>query len=240
MHSYWGSGAMLDPADRRAETPLPMFDDARAAAGTIIVNSFGDRFVNEAAPYHDFAKAFGAFDVSASRFPNETAWMIFDDGLRARKAVLSMRPDGPVPAGIRTAHTLGALAQLLGIDPERLKRTVEEFNEPAARGEDPRFGRPRGMAGSKIGPVDRPPFYAVRIYAGTLGTNGGLRTDEHGRVRRTRGGLIDGLYAAGNVAASPLGWGYPGGGATLWVAMTMAYLAGDHVGRRAPDAEPTA
>jgi hypothetical protein len=51
-------------------------------------------------------------------------------------------------------------------------------------------------------------------------------------VRRARGGVIDGLYAAGNVAASPLGWGYPGGGATLWAGMTMAYVAGDDVARR--------
>jgi len=51
MHSYWGSGAMMDPSDLSAGVPLPTFDDARAAGGTIIVNSHGDRFVNEAAPY---------------------------------------------------------------------------------------------------------------------------------------------------------------------------------------------
>lgn len=232
MESYWGSGAMLDPDDVDSGPPRPTFDDARAAGGTVIVNASGDRFVNEAAPYHDFAKAFGAFDASESRFPNEVAWMVFDEGVRSRKAVLSMRPDGPVPDWVVRADTVGDLAERLGIDRDRFTATVAEFNEHAARGEDPRFGRPKGMAGSKIRPVDRPPFYAVRIYAGTLGTNGGLRTDEHGRVRRARGGIVPGLYAAGNVAASPLGWGYPGGGATLWVAMTMAYLAGEHVGRR--------
>ena len=37
------------------------------------------------------------------------------------------------------------------------------------------------------------------------------------------------------------GWGYPGGGATLWTAMTMAYLAGDHIARQVvpqPSAAP--
>ncbi len=81
------------------------------------------------------------------------------------------------------------------------------------------------MTGSKIRPVDRGPYYAVRIYPGTLGTNGGLRTDVNGQVRRARGGVIEGLYAAGNAAASPLGWGYPGGG----TGMTMAYVAGEQV-----------
>jgi succinate dehydrogenase/fumarate reductase flavoprotein subunit len=230
MHSYWGSGAMIDPSDTSAGAPLPTFDEARAAGGTIIINAGGERFVNEAAPYHDFAKAFGEFDPSAAAFRNEVAWMVFDEGLRSRKAILSLHPGEPVPDWVATADTIGELARQLGIQPARLEATVAEFNHHAAHGEDPRFGRPRGMAGSKIRPVDQAPYYAVRIYAGTLGTSGGLRTDARGRVRRARGGVVEGLYAAGNVAASPLGWGYPGGGATLWAAMTMAYLAGDQAG----------
>ncbi|MCW2508375.1 MAG: putative Succinate dehydrogenase [Modestobacter sp.] len=229
MHSYWGSGAMLDPSDLIDGEPVPTFDEARAAGGALIVNAAGERFVNEAAPYHDFAKAFGAFDPTTVAFRNETAWMVFDHGLRARKTILSLRPDGPVPDWVPTAATIGELAGLLDIDPDRLEATVAEFNAHAARGTDPAFDRPRGMAGSTIRPVDRGPYYAVRIYPGTLGTNGGLRTDAHGQVRSARGGVVPGLYAAGNVAASPLGWGYPGGGATLWIGMTLAHVAGDSV-----------
>lgn len=231
MHSYWGSGAMVDPSDLSAGSPTPTFDEARAAGGTLIVNADGERFVNEAAPYHDFAKAFGEFDSTTIAFRNEIAWMVFDHALRSRRSILSLRPGEPVPDWVVSADTIGELAERLGIDPERLEATVGKFNAHAAEGADPQFDRPRGMSGSKIRPVDRAPFYAVRIYPGTLGTNGGLRTDGHGRVRRARGGIIAGLYAAGNVAASPLGWGYPGGGATLWAGMTMAYLAGDHVAR---------
>lgn len=242
MHSFWGSGAMIDPTDTSAGGPLPTFDDARAAGGTIIVNSHGNRFVNEAQPYHDFAHAFGEFDATTIDFPNEIAWMVFDEGVRSRKQILSFKPGDPVPDWVITGATIGELAEGLGIDPEHLETTVMEFNEHAAEGTDPRFDRPRGMAGSKIRPVDRGPFYAVRIYPGTLGTNGGLRTDSHGQVRRARGGVIEGLYAAGNAAASPLGWGYPGGGTTLWTAMTMAYVAGDYAarGRRPADVVATA
>ncbi|MCW2527305.1 MAG: putative Succinate dehydrogenase [Pseudonocardiales bacterium] len=231
MHSYWGSGAMVDPSDLSAGVPLPTFDEGRAAGGTLVVNSYGERFVNEASPYHDFAKAFGEFDSTTISFRNETAWMVFDHKLRSRKAILSLRPDEPVPDWADSADTIAKLADKLGIDPGRLEATVTEFNRHAATGADPHFDRPRGMSGSKIRALGDGPYYAVRIYPGTLGTNGGLRTDAHGQVRRARGGVIGGLYAAGNVAASPLGWGYPGGGATLWVAMTMAYLAGDHAGR---------
>jgi len=157
---------------------------------------------------------------------------VFDEGLRSRKQILSLRPGEPVPGWVAHADTIDGLAGQLGIDPAKLRSTIAEFNEHAAAGVDPKFGRPQGMSGSRIRPLGEGPFYAVRIYPGTLGTNGGLRTDAGGRVRRTRGGVIPGLYAAGNVAASPLGWGYPGGGTTLWLAMTMAYLAGDAAGTR--------
>jgi 3-oxosteroid 1-dehydrogenase len=231
MHSFWGTGAMVDPSVLEDGRAMPTFDEARAGRGTLIVNRNGRRFVNEAAPYHDFAKSFGAFDPSTADFPNETAWMIFDSRLRDHKQLLSMKPDEPTPDWCKCGTTLSELAVAINVPGDALHETLQRFNSHAAAGEDPDFDRPRGMKGSRIGPVDAPPYFAVRIYPGTLGTNGGLRTDEHGRVRSARGGVLDGLYAVGNVAASPLGWGYPGGGATLWIGMTMAYLAGDHVGR---------
>jgi 3-oxosteroid 1-dehydrogenase len=231
MHSYWGTGAMVDPSVLEDGRPMPTFDEARAGRGTLIVNRNGKRFVNEAAPYHDFAKAFGAFDPSTADFPNETAWMIFDSRLRESKQLLSMKPGDPTPDWVKTATTPTALANEIGVPGSALEDTIAKFNAYAEAGHDPDFDRPRGMKGSRIGAVDQPPYYAVRIYPGTLGTNGGLRTTADGQVRRTRGGAIPGLYAVGNVAASPLGWGYPGGGATLWIGMTMAYLAGDHVAR---------
>ena len=77
-------------------------------------------------------------------------------------------------------------------------------------------------------PVAQPPFYAVELVDGTLGTNGGAVVDEHARVRSLRGGVIPGLYAAGNATASVFGLAYPGGGATIGPAMTFGYLAGRH------------
>ena len=59
-----------------------------------------------------------------------------------------------------------------------------------------------------------------------MGTNGGPRTDENARVKNHRGGHIEGLFAAGNVAAGVFGPTYPGGGATLGPAMTFGYIAG--------------
>ena len=53
--------------------------------------------------------------------------------------------------------------------------------------------------------------------------------DAHARVRRYGGGVIPGLYAAGNASACVFGPAYPGGGATIGPALTFGYLAGRHV-----------
>jgi len=76
-----------------------------------------------------------------------------------------------------------------------------------------------------------PPFHAVRVLAGTIGTKGGPVTDADGQVLTEAGPPVPGLYAAGNVAAFWTGDGYPGPGATLAAGMTMGYRAGLHAGR---------
>ena len=74
-------------------------------------------------------------------------------------------------------------------------------------------------------------FHAVRVverplHAGTLGTRGGPLADADGRVHDAFGGVLAGLFAAGNVAASPTGLLYPGAGGTLGLAMTFGWRAG--------------
>ena len=75
------------------------------------------------------------------------------------------------------------------------------------------------------GPAGQPPFYAIKIVPGDLGTKGGLRTDERARVLRADGSAIPGLYAAGNTSAAVMGHSYAGAGATIGPAMTFGYLA---------------
>lgn len=56
--------------------------------------------------------------------------------------------------------------------------------------------------------------------------NGGPKTDVTGRVLSLSGGVIPGLYAAGNAMAAPTGMVYGGAGGTLGPAMTFGYIAG--------------
>ena len=88
------------------------------------------------------------------------------------------------------------------------------------------------MGPGSVKPLTEGPFYAVRIYPGMLGTNGGPMITKDAEVRRQGGGVIDGLYAAGNTAANVFGWAYPSGGGTIGNGTVFGYRAGIHAGSR--------
>jgi 3-oxosteroid 1-dehydrogenase len=247
MWTYWGQPAMLDPAVTYEGRPALQFSTGRNLPGSIIVNKRGERFVNEGASYQDMPRAFGTYDPVAIGYPNEApVWMVFDHRLRESTMILSLVPGGPVPEWVVSAPTVGGLAQKIDVDPGALQRTLDRFNIHAAHGEDPDFHRGTlwweafmsgGPSAEKcVGPVEQAPFYAVQIHDGTLGTQGGPLVDQHARVLRYRGGVVEGLYAAGNASACVFGPAYPGGGATLGPALTFGYLAGRHAATRAAQA----
>lgn len=136
--------------------------------------------------------------------------------------------------------TLGELATAIGIEPAALLATIDGYNEHARSGNDPDFGRGStvyqrhlGDAGHApnpcVAPIEKPPFYALRIFPADLGTAIGLRTDIHARVLRTDGSPITGLYACGNDMGSIMNGNYPGPGITLGPALTFGYIAAWHL-----------
>ena len=148
-----------------------------------------------------------------------------------RSRILSMFPGQPTPDWVPVAGSIGELADKIGIERAALERTVEEVNAHAENGQDPDYRRTELglMAPGAVRPLDRAPYYAVVIWPGALGTNGGPRLDVDGRVRGHRTTVIDGLYAAGNTAASAYAWAYPGGGATIANGMVFGFRAGRHL-----------
>ena len=235
MNSYWGQPAMIDPAITRDGRPVAQFESARGEPGTLIVNGRGDRFANESLPYNDFPKAFGQFDASGIGFRNQApAWQIFDQEVKERFTIAGVAPDAKPPSWMPQADDFGELASLMGIDPGRFQATMKRFNEHAAKKQDPDFRRTEVgiMAPGRVRPLDQPPFYAVQIHPGTLGTNGGPRIDPDGRVRSASGDVIPGLYAAGNTAANAFAWAYPSGGGTIGNGVVFGYLAGRHAAKR--------
>jgi 3-oxosteroid 1-dehydrogenase len=200
----------------------------------IMINAAGRRFVNEALPYNEIGKALHRQDGPVH--------LIFDEGYRARYPMPGLPASGPVPDWVGHGRTLGELAARIGASTVTLAETVRRWNASCAGGADPEFGRGEGAyqrfcgdpavtPNPSLGPLDQPPFYAVEVLAGTIGTKGGPVTDTDGQVLRADGSPIPGLYAAGNVAAFWTADGYPGPGATLAAGMTMGYRAGRHAGR---------
>jgi succinate dehydrogenase/fumarate reductase flavoprotein subunit len=233
MDSYWGTPVMFDPEITRDGALVPQFEWGRGAPASLIVNRKGKRFANEALPYNDFPKAFGAYDTEAVEFPNAgPGFQIFDRTVRDSQRILSMFPGEPDPEWVIKADTIAELAERIDIDPDALVATVERFNEHAANGEDPDFDRHKHglMSPGAVKPLLEAPFYAVPIHPGMLGTNGGPRLDRNGQVLRFGGGVVGGLYAAGNTAANVFGWAYPSGGGTLGNGLVFGFLAGRHVG----------
>ncbi|MBT2555943.1 FAD-dependent oxidoreductase [Arthrobacter sp. ISL-5] len=210
--------------------------------GSVTVNSDGKRFVNEALNYHDASRVFASINPHTGRQQNNPAWLVFDANYLAKYPVGGSTPGQPAEWMV-SAPSLELLAAELGIDPAGLGSTVHRFNADAALGVDSEFGRgaaPQdrflGDAGHTpnpcLAPLDKAPFYAVRIHAGVLGTSGGLAADFNGRVLDHHQRPIPGLYAAGNVSAGVFRNNYPGGGATLGSAITRAFAVGEELAAR--------
>ncbi|MDR2988573.1 MAG: 3-oxosteroid 1-dehydrogenase [Nocardiopsaceae bacterium] len=212
----------------------------RSLPGCILVNAAGERFVNEAAPYVDAVHAM--YDKHTDDKPHIPAWLIIDQQYRNRYVFAGLPPRKPLPrrwyaaGAVFRASSLAELAEQVGIDADGLAETVQRFNRFARAGKDDDFGRgesaydryygdPRCRPNPNLAPLAQPPYYAIKIVPGDLGTKGGLRTDERARVLRQDGSVIEGLYAAGNASAAVMGHSYAGAGATIGPAMTFGYIA---------------
>lgn len=212
----------------------------RAKPGSIGVLANGKRFVNEANGYYDYVSAL--FAAVPEGEPVES-WQIADARF-VRRFPLGMAKPRPVPllpylrsGYLKRGRTLAELARTCGIDPTALEDTVTRFNAHARRGVDPDFGRgstpfnryggdPTANPNPCLGPLEKAPFYAVKVVPGSFGTFAGLATDQRSRVLTATGQPVPGLYAVGCDQANVMAGFYPAGGINLGPAMTFGYIAG--------------
>jgi 3-oxosteroid 1-dehydrogenase len=243
-------GAATDMLDEAWWMPTWFLNDVpqmclseRCKPHSIIVDAKGERFMDESISYqeagHQMYKR--QRDVGGAL----PCWLIFDTYHRNHYAFLMAPPFATPKAWLESgafkkATTLEELAKKCGIDSKGLNKTVQRFNTFAKDGTDPDFYRGEGHFGlfygdqshkpnAALGPVDQPPYYAVALYPGDIGTSGGLLCDENGQVLRPDGTTISGLYATGNATASVMGRAYPGAGATIGASAIFAYLAAEHI-----------
>jgi len=237
MEEAWWFTLILKPGEKRGW----LATSERTLPGSIMVNSKGRRFANEAMNYSDLGREMLACDPSSYSFENIPAYLILDSGYLAKYPVAGERGKAAAEFLMRS-DSIAGLAAKLDIDGRGLESTVAEFNRNAKLGKDPDYHRGESYydrhwgdpsaPNPTLGALTRPPFFGVRMLAGDIGTKGGLTTDGVGRVLEPGGRPIEGLYAVGNNAASVMGPGYAGSGATLGPCITFGYLAGIDCARR--------
>ena len=124
--------------------------------------------------------------------PKDT-WFICDGAVYAD--VVKSAGYDPIEVGGYgyTADTIEDLAAQAGVPAEELTRTVTQWNECCANGEDPYFHRPANT----LTPIETAPFYALHCSATMLNTDGGARRSAKGEVINLDGDPIPHLYSAG-------------------------------------------
>src|SRR5262245_22660726 len=207
-----GSTDLLDeawwfPAICWPDGRLQFMLNERMMPSQFVVNGDGKCFMNEAAPYMDFAHAMIAGQHSGVM--HIPCWLITDIRSFHRYVVaghlpIPKVPFAPVPTGwkvpkawlesgvIKEANSFEELAAKIDVPAANLRATAERFNELADKGHDDDFNRGDSAYDNYYGdptlpnpnlyPLGKPPYYAFQIILGDLGTSGGGRPhDSAGR-----------------------------------------------------------
>ncbi|BBY92146.1 3-oxosteroid 1-dehydrogenase [Mycobacterium gallinarum] len=243
-------GAKTDLLDEAWWLPMVFIQDPGAASlgsgrqrpGAIYVDGTGKRFCNESNSYVEVGKAMYANKAVP-------CWQVFDEGY-VRRYVSGANPlkkrslsESLIEQGaVKRASTIADLARQMDVPADALEQTVKRFNEFAAKGLDPDFGRgqsaynvclgdPGYKPNAAVGPLDSAPYYATRVFPADVGTCGGVITNEHAQVLNEQDQVIEGLYATGNITATVMGRNYLGAGGSIANTMIFGYVAARHAAR---------
>ncbi|MET0545255.1 MAG: FAD-dependent oxidoreductase, partial [Caulobacterales bacterium] len=181
----------------------------------MLVNAEGKRFMSETSPYsvsgylinaQTGAKSFAIFDEKTLKEVSDD--LDYLDPLKQRMSVPSWHQESireEVAKGVvKRGDTLKDLAEQAGIAPRALELTVARYNADFDNGADKAFNKSTGHHAIRV-----PPFYAVEVRSSMIGlTATGLDIDDKARVLDADGGVIPGLYAAGELLGCVIGSRY--------------------------------
>jgi succinate dehydrogenase/fumarate reductase flavoprotein subunit len=182
------------------------------AGGMIVVGPDGTRFGDE-----KFKTRHGKVPMNGTWRPLPTPCpmhMIFDQTMMAAGPLYNKNPNRGWTAlierydwsddnsaelekgWIRRADTVGELARIIGLDPNRLVETVNRWNTQAEAGKDEDFGRELMLS-----PLGSGPYYTVELSPSMINTQGGPRRNENGQIVRPDSTPIPRLYSAGELGS---------------------------------------
>ncbi|MGH6815376.1 MAG: FAD-binding protein, partial [Hyphomicrobiaceae bacterium] len=202
----WQSGHM-SPIDAKApDFETPQHADGRGNTMSrydypfgISVNALGVRFFDEGEAQHSYTYAKTGRTILAQ--PGALAWQIYD----RTGTALHRYPHHK--ATFEEAASIAELARKIGLSPEVLVHTIDEFN--AACRDDAPFD-PTRLDGRKThglsmpksnwaNRIEAPPYRAYPVTCGITFTFGGVKINEHAQVLNSLHEPIRGLYASGDI-----------------------------------------
>ena len=177
---------------------------------SVMVNADAERFIDEGEDLGGLTYAKTGRSILEQ--PGAVAYQIFD---HKTVGLLEERYSTGSPL---IAASIEELAKRLGLAPQRLKQTVDDYNAAVGEGDfDPgaRDGKStRGLEPPKSNwaqPLDTPPYTAYSTTCGITFTYGGIQIDSQARVIDTEGDPIPGLFATGEITGGFFHYNYPGG-----------------------------
>jgi succinate dehydrogenase/fumarate reductase flavoprotein subunit len=167
------------------------------------------------------------FDGMTGEFTRLPCYAVFDEGIRARGPLVPSSADrkfgwfswysgyewskdngAEIAKGwITKGENAAELATRLKMKPADLEATISRYNESCKNGVDPDFGRPK----EQLVALDKPPYYAVKLYPIMYNTQGGPKRNSKCQIVDAFDQPIPRLYSAGELG-SFWGWMYNGGG----------------------------
>lgn len=194
----------------------------------ILVNSSGERVVNEKASNHEILE-------KLQESEGETLYLVMDEatfsewktkltaaGLTEATIDSYVENNGASEPIFTKGSTAKEAAEAAGIDGDALTKTIETFNSYVEAGEDADFGRGAEYLTAQF---EEGNIYIVEQKARYATTMGGLDVDENLQVVDTEGNPIEGLYAAGEIIGGQMGDDSPSGANNGWALTSGKYVA---------------
>ena len=209
------------------------------------VNPWGERFCDESIAFYDTSVG-----NANARYREGHTFSIFDDSIKQQlmekgieRNIGMDNPPGTRPidfdkelsmalekgsTDVFVADSIEELAGKIGVDPNVLENTVNEYNAFCEKGHDDLFAKdPKYLR-----PLKGPKFYAVKARTVFLGTLGGIKINHNIEVVDKKGKVIPGLYAGGYDAGGMWGDSYSirnSSGASAGFAVNSGRIAGKNI-----------
>lgn len=179
----------------------------------VLVNEKGERFINEETHY-----AIVTNIVSQQEAP----WLILDSNEANAKTIVSL--EAALSSGeVVKADTYEELAKAMNVSEEALAKTMADYNAGVKTGTDA-----LGKSSNFLVSIEKAPYYALKIYPKTMGTFGGVKTNENFQVLREDGSIIKNLYAGGECANRIMYNQVYMSGSAVQFAATSGRISGAH------------